>query len=78
MSGEYSEKSCCDDNGYMFKAVGLCEKEAGGVNELVCGDPDTGRVTYPSFRESECPAHCEAELLETTEFDGTTNWGAIQ
>ena len=42
------------------------------VNEWVCGDPETNKPTYPMFRESECPAHCQAEMLNITEFNGDT------
>ena len=42
------------------------------VEEWVCRDADTSRTTYPLFRESECPAHCQAEILETSEFEAKT------
>ena len=55
----------------MFKHS--CATSRVTINEWLCGDPETNRPTYPMFRESECPAHCQAEMLEIAEFDAKAN-----
>ena len=47
--------------------------EEAGVDEWMCGNPETSETIYPLFRESGCPANCQAEVLEVAEFDSSTS-----